>query len=96
MFAVIVTFRVLPGYFGRFLPLMEENARKSLSLEPGCRVFDVCTDPDRPDEIFLYELYDDAEAFQTHLESAHFKAFDAEVAAMVADKQVATYREVRR
>ena len=96
MFAVIVTFQIVPSKRESFLPLMRENARTSLAEEPGCHVFDICTDPDRPEEVFLYELYSSPEAFQVHLNSAHFKAFDALVAPMVAAKAVATYREVAR
>ena len=96
MFAVTVTFRIRPGQMEAFRPLMLANAATSLAEEEGCRVFDVCTDPDRPDEVFLYELYDDAEAFAAHLRAPHFLAFDAAVATMVADKQVATYGEVQR
>ena len=74
---------------------MIANARTSLAEEPGCHQFDVCTDPARPDEVFLYERYTDRAAFDDHLASAHFKAFDARVAPMIAAKEVRTYHEVR-
>ena len=38
--------------------------------------------------------YTDAAAFDAHLSSDHFKAFDARVAQMVASKSVATYAQV--
>lgn len=96
MYAVTVTFRVAAGKMDLFLPLMLANAQTSLAEEPDCHVFDVCVSSERPDEVFLYELYSSGEAFQTHLDSAHFKAFDAEVALLVAEKSVATYEEVQR
>ncbi|WP_323764477.1 putative quinol monooxygenase [Marinovum sp.] len=92
MYAVTVTFTLRAGTRDAFLPLMQANARASLEQEPGCRQFDVCSNGD--DVIFLYELYDDADAFQTHLQSTHFKSFDAEVAGMIADKSVATFTQV--
>lgn len=49
----------------------------------------------RPGEVVLYELYDDAAAFRAHLDSGHFKAFDAAVGDMVIAKQLRTYGEVR-
>lgn len=94
MFVVTVAFTLQPGEAGAFLPLMRANAATSLQAEPGCLRFDVCTDPDRPDEVFLYEVYASPEAFAAHLASAHFTAFDAASAAMVRAKAVATYREV--
>ena len=40
--------------------------------------------------VFLYEIYDDRAAFDAHLASPHFRAFDAEVGPWVQDKQVET------
>lgn len=94
MFAVVVTFRIRPNQMGTFLPAMRANAQTSLAEEPGCHRFDVCTDPDRPNEVFLYELYTDRAAFMVHLASDHFVAFDAHVAEMIATKDVRTYAEV--
>ncbi len=96
MFAVVVTLTLKPDVREAFMALMHQNARRSLSEELGCHRFDVATDPDRPDEVFLYELYSDAAAFQAHLQSAHFAAFDKSTAAMIAHKDVRTYCEVHQ
>ncbi len=94
-FAVCVSFHIHEDRTSVFLPLIAENAAQSLRDEPGCLRFDVLTDPSRPGEVFLYELYSDAAAFDTHLATAHFKAFDAASAPMIADKSVTTYRQVK-
>ncbi|MEP3332569.1 putative quinol monooxygenase [Sedimentitalea sp.] len=94
MYAVVVTFRIKSGHISAFLPEMMQNAATSLATEPGCHRFDVCTDEDRPEEVFLYELYEDRAAFQTHLNSRHFVDFDAKVQPMVATKDVRTYDQV--
>ncbi|WP_297837197.1 putative quinol monooxygenase [uncultured Roseibium sp.] len=94
MYAVTVVFQIKAEAVEDFLPLMIANAEASLKDEPGCRQFDVCTDPDRPGDVFLYELYDDADAFQVHLQTPHFKSFDAKVAGMIAQKTVRTYAKV--
>lgn len=96
MFAVTVTFQIKPGRMADFLPLMLANARASLTAEDGCHQFDVATDPKRPDEVYLYELYSDSHAFDLHLGSPHFKAFDAQVGKMITDKTVKTYTEVQQ
>ncbi|MGB3409509.1 MAG: putative quinol monooxygenase [Jannaschia sp.] len=93
MFAVVVTIEVTPGQMPVFLPATLDNARASLS-EPACQRFDVLTDPARPDEVFLYELYDDAAGFDAHRETAHYKTFDAIVAPLIAAKVVKTYESV--
>ncbi len=95
MYAVCVTFVIKEGEMARFLPLMQENATRSLQDEAGCRQFDICSDPSRPGEVFLYELYDNRTAFDAHLASPHFLAFDSAVGPMIADKSVRTYERVR-
>ena len=91
MFVVTVTFIVAPDQIETFMPLMVENAKASLELEPGCRHFDVCQNPEQPTEIFLYELYDDAEAFEVHKGMTHFLEFSAKTDAMVVSKAVKTF-----
>ena len=70
---------------------MQTQARTSVEAEEGCVQFDVCTDPDDPTAFFLYELYTDRAAFDAHLASPHFEAFDATVAPWVASKTVHAY-----
>lgn len=94
MFAVTVHIRVNKEEIESFLPMMLANARKSLATEEGCLQFDVATDPSRPDEVFLYELYKDAAAFDDHLQQPHFKTFDADTADLIAEKRVVTYSRV--
>lgn len=94
MFAVTVSIRLHEGAAEAFMPLMERNARQSLKDESGCTRFDICSDPKRPEDIFLYELYDTPEAFQLHLKTPHFLEFDRETASMVAEKAVTTFETV--
>ena len=96
MHAVTVTFTLTPGAKDRFLPLMLENARTSMSVEPGCRQFDICSDETEPDTVFLYEIYDSRAAFELHLASSHFLSFDRSVEAMVKNKIVKCFAEVHR
>ncbi|MEO0676101.1 MAG: putative quinol monooxygenase [Pseudomonadota bacterium] len=96
MFAVVVTFEIAASQMETFLKLVTENARASLAHEPGCHVFDVCTDPQRSGEVFLYELYDDEAAFAAHLKSPHFASFDSVIGEMVVAKDVRTYGTVAR
>jgi len=95
MFAVTVTFKLKLGGAEAFMPLMLENARLSLTDEPGCLRFDVCTDPAHPDEVFLYEIYYDRASFDKHLETAHFASFEAAVAGLVVAKDIRTYAQVQ-
>jgi autoinducer 2-degrading protein len=93
-FAVCVTFTVKPEHHNKFLKLVSENAKSSLLNEIGCTRFDVCSDADHPEEIFLYEIYTSPAAFKSHLQTDHFSKFDRETVHMVSEKQVRTHREV--
>jgi len=95
MYAVCVTFKIKEGEMNDFMPLMLQNARRSKEAEPGCHQFDVCTDSSRPNEVFLYEIYDDRAAFDAHVQTDHFKIFDAAVGALIAEKSVACYETVQ-
>lgn len=94
MFAVCVKFQISENQMADFMPLMIANAQASLTQEQGCHRFDVLTDPARPGEVFLYELYQNAAAFDAHLATGHFKSFDANTAGMIKTKDIATYADV--
>jgi quinol monooxygenase YgiN len=94
MYVVTVAFVVRPEHAERFRDAIVANARTSREVEPGCRQFDVCTAPDDAATIFLYETYADRAAFDAHVASAHFAAFDAAVRDWVVSKNVRTYLRV--
>jgi (4S)-4-hydroxy-5-phosphonooxypentane-2,3-dione isomerase len=76
MYVIVVDFTIRREHRATFHAAIVENARLSRETEPGCRQFDVCTDPGDATRCFLYELYDDEAAFQAHLKTAHFLEFD--------------------
>jgi len=96
MFAVAVTFKINPTQISAFKTAILQNAQASLSQEAGCRQFDVCMDPARPNDVFLYELYDDERAFKAHMASAHYAAFQTIIEGMVKGKEVNVFSEVHQ
>ncbi|WP_135076455.1 putative quinol monooxygenase [Terasakiella sp. SH-1] len=88
MFVVLVDFVIKKGCEEQFNHAMLEQAENSLSQEVDCHQFDVCRNPDNPQEFFLYELYTDHAAFDVHLASEHFIAFDQCVSAWIENKEV--------
>jgi len=85
---VIVDFRLKPGADREFRPLVEANADASVRNEPGCRRFDVVVSKDDARRILLYEIYDDAAAFEAHCRSVHFTRFDRDSERLVETKSV--------
>lgn len=91
MFVVTVTFEAAPAQAEAFLARVRRQAADSLTRETGCLRFDVCVDPGRPGRVFLYELYTGRAAFEAHLASGHFRAFDREVAPWLEGRTVETW-----
>jgi quinol monooxygenase YgiN len=88
MLVVVVRFRVRAGFETAFAARVREQAGASLGAEPGCRRFDVCVDPHDAGQVLLYEIYSDASAFDLHLRSAHYLAFDRDTREWIAEKVV--------
>ena len=91
MYVVTVTFRAVPERAEDFLTALRDNARASVKREPGCLRFDVCTSPEDPAHVFLYEIYIDRAAFDAHLTTPHFLEFNDLVADWTAEKVVQTF-----
>ena len=88
MLAVCVDFEVDPASLDAFLLIMQKNASDSLANELGCHQFDITQDPQSPAKIFLYELYDDAVAFEMHKQASHYLEFNDAISGMVDKKSV--------
>ena len=85
MLIVTVRFVVKEQHLPAFRQRMRQQASETLDREPGCRRFDIGTDGRK---IFLYEIYDDAHAFDEHLVSAHFQSFNADTQDWIESKAV--------
>ena len=91
-YAVTVVFEVDPISYPEFMELVKDNARNSVTLEPGCFLFDVLTPTAAaPSNVFLYEIYKDRAAFDYHCTSPHFLSFDLATKHMVLQKTVLDY-----
>lgn len=94
MFAVTVALVIKPEAMEAFMRLMKENAKASLTQEPLCHQFDICTDPSDPNSVFLYELYASRAAFDAHLATAHFRSFNAATVEMIESRQLRCFESV--
>ncbi|MEX0582730.1 MAG: putative quinol monooxygenase [Sneathiella sp.] len=92
--AVTARFDVVPGKEAAFMTEMKKQAENTLSLEPGCHYFDICVDVDNPGRFILYELYEDAAAFDDHLASHHFMDFMETVTPMITAKEIERWNRV--
>ena len=88
MFVVFVEFEIEPGQTDVFMAAVRTNAEHSFNQEVGCQQFDVCQDRQFPNYVFLYEVYDDEAAFETHKLTQHYVSFNQAIVGMVVNKSI--------
>lgn len=87
MIVIQITHHVKPECVERYMTATLENARAT-HQEPGNIRFDVLRDIDDPCQFQLYEAYEDREAHQAHLTSAHFVAWRDAVHDVFTDRSI--------
>ena len=92
-FVITVLFTIKPEHMDDFRTAIVKNAALSVKNEAGCLHFDVCEDTAQSC-FFLYEIYENAAAFDVHLETAHFKHFNAVSAPWVSGKALSRYKRL--
>src|ERR1041384_8129586 len=80
---VIVDLEVQAENVDAFIEAAVENAEQSVRLEPGCYQFDVVCGLEDKTKITLYEVYEDADAFQAHTKMPHTATFLGNAKSMV-------------
>jgi quinol monooxygenase YgiN len=85
---IIAEFDVKPEGLERFLVLARDDASQSVAKEPGCHQFDVTVEQGEPSRVVLYEVYDDAAAFDAHLQTPHLATFRDGIEPLVTGRRV--------
>lgn len=80
---LVPRFRIRHGFFDAFLERVRQQRDDCLEKEPGCLHFDVLVTSDCPDEILLYEIYENLDAISDHRNYPHYKAFKKDTETMV-------------
>ncbi len=78
-FAVVATYDIAPDQIGAFIPLLKAHRDRCLRDEPGTLRFDILQPEDN---LMLYEVYENEEAFQVHRRGASLARFQEEAAAV--------------
>ena len=76
---------ILPGQIDNYLAALQENGAASVH-EPGCRDFIITVSQKDPNHVFIFEVYDDAAAFEAHRQTDHFKKYAATSKGMIAKR----------
>jgi autoinducer 2-degrading protein len=79
---------VVPGQIENYLAAIKEVGATTIKTEPGCREFDITVSQKDPNHLFIFEVYDNATAFDAHLKSDHYKKYAAAAKDTVAKREV--------
>ena len=87
LYVAAIDLDIKPADTAKYLEAAKENAAASMK-EPGCRMFNIHVSEKDPNHVFLYEVYDNAAAIESHRQTAHFKKYAAITKDMVAKREV--------
>ena len=79
---------VEPSLLEEYLGYAAEVGRTSMAVEPGVIALFSMQDKANPCKVYILEVYADADAYQAHLQTAHFKKYKEGTAAMVKSLQL--------
>ncbi len=76
MFTLFVTVKIKEGRRDEFIAATKGDAEGSNTKEPGCLRFDVLADNNDPNTFYLYEVYENRDAWETaHRGMPHYTAW---------------------
>ncbi len=74
---------VVPEYLEEYLAYAKEVGETSVKVEPGVLTLFSMQSKEEPCKIYILEIYADKEAYQSHIQTAHFKKYKEGTAKMV-------------
>ena len=83
-----VNIDVVPGQIENYLAAIKEVGAAAIKTEPGCSEFNITVSQKDPNHLFIFEVYDNAAAFDAHLKSDHYKKYAAAAKDIVAKREV--------
>lgn len=74
---------IVPEYVDEYLSILKEESKASVELEDGVISIYPMYQKKNPTEIRILEIYADKKAYESHLETPHFKHYKATTLKMV-------------
>lgn len=72
-----------PTQVEQYRAALREEISSSIRLEPGVITLFAVSLKDHPEKVRLFEMYADQAAYESHIQSPHFKKYKAETQSMV-------------
>ena len=84
----IAELEIDPAHLESFTAAIKESVETSVRIEPGVLVLYAVAEKDNPARFRVFEIYTDAEAYRTHLETPHFRKFRVTTETMVKSRKL--------
>ena len=79
----IAKIQVDPAQLDKYNATLKEQMLTAVKVEPGVLSYYAVADKADPSHITIFEIYADTAAYQSHIQTAHFKKYKATVQNMV-------------
>ena len=79
----IAKIKVHPTHLDAYNKALKEQMNAAILLEPGVLTYYAVSDKNAPTNITILEIYADTIAYQSHIETVHFKKYKTTVKDMV-------------
>src|ERR1700688_516486 len=86
-YIVAVDLDIVPAELDKYMAASKENGAASVK-DAGCREFNITVSQKDPNHVLLFEVYDNAAAFEAHRATDHFKKYIATTTSMVAKREI--------
>ena len=84
--ALVVDLKIAPGQLEAFLDRVRRHAKTCLAEEVGCLQFNILEPLEGSDRVFLYEVYSDQAAVETHLGTDYMARYMEDTGRMIAER----------
>ena len=82
-YAQVAEIEIDPAQLENYKAAVTEQIETATHVEPGVLVLYAVSEKDNPARVRVFKIYRDAEAYRSHLETAHFKKYKATTEKMV-------------
>ena len=81
--ARIAELEIYPDQVAAYKAALKEEIETSIRVEPGVLTLYAVSVKGHPNQVWLFESYSDQAAYQSHLQTAHFKKYKVQTQNMV-------------
>ncbi|MCC8959395.1 antibiotic biosynthesis monooxygenase [Bradyrhizobium sp. Pear77] len=79
----VAEIKIDPAHRDAYAAALREQIETAVRVEPGALALHAASDKNDPARIIVFEIYADVDAYETHLETPHFRTYKAATAHMV-------------